>query len=47
MDRQHQQDPREKDVPSKDEGAARQGEENRRDMDERSKQGTDPLYEGP
>lgn len=37
----------ERDLPSDDEEIAREGEENRREMDEIPPHGTDPLHEGP
>ncbi|MEA3049590.1 MAG: hypothetical protein QOG84_1426 [Sphingomonadales bacterium] len=37
----------EQDLPSDDEEIAREGEENRREMDEVRPHGTDPLHEGP
>lgn len=37
----------EKDLPSNDEAIAREGEENRREMDEVPPHGTEPLHEGP
>ncbi len=38
---------KDQDLPSDDEAIAREGEENRREMDEVPPQGTDPLHEGP
>jgi hypothetical protein len=38
---------RERDLPSDDEEIAREGEKNRREMDEVPPHGTDPLHEGP
>jgi len=35
------------DLPSRDDDAARKGEEKRREMDEVPPPGTDPLHEGP
>jgi hypothetical protein len=36
-----------RDIPSNDEEAAREGEKNRRELDEVPPPGTDPLHEGP
>ena len=36
-----------KDLPSDNEAIAREGEENKREMDEVPPHGTDPLHEGP
>jgi hypothetical protein len=44
MDRPQDTEP---DLPSDNEEIARQGEENRREMDEVPPHGTDPLHEGP
>ena len=35
------------DLPSNDEDIAREGEKNRKDMDQIPAHGTDPLHEGP
>jgi hypothetical protein len=37
----------ERNLPSDDEEIAREGEENRRELDEVPPPGTDPLHEGP
>ena len=45
----HQGDDQNKDqqVPRDDEEAKKQGEQNRKEMDEVPPHGTDPLHEGP
>jgi hypothetical protein len=40
-------DDKDKDVPREDPDSRRQGEENRKEMDEIPPHGTDPLHEGP
>ena len=45
---QREQDEKDKrDLPSGDKKIAKQGERNRREMDEVPPPGTDPLHEGP
>lgn len=42
------QEPREpEDLPSEDEAIEREGEKNRREMDDRQEHGSEPLHEGP
>jgi len=43
----HQKEQRQEHLPSDDEEIAKQGEKNRREMDEVPAHGTDPLHEGP
>jgi hypothetical protein len=43
----HRKDRPEQHLPSNDEEIAKQGERNRREMDEVPEPGTDPLHEGP
>jgi hypothetical protein len=43
MDRE----PGDRDLPSRDEAIEREGDENRREIDEVPEHGTDPLHEGP
>ena len=42
---QREQEP--KNLPSNDKEIAKEGEKNRREMDEVPEHGTDPLHEGP
>jgi hypothetical protein len=44
MDHQREQ---EQHLPSDDEGIAREGEKNRKEMDKLPEHGIDPLHEGP
>ena len=43
MERKHDED----DLPSRNKDIAREGEKNRKEMDDIPPQGTDPLHEGP
>jgi hypothetical protein len=47
MDRDESDKPGTDDLPSNDKEIARQGEKNRKDMDDIPAHGTDPLHEGP
>ena len=47
IDKQREQDGTDRDVPHDDPESRRQGEENRKEMDEVPPHGTDPLHEGP
>ncbi len=47
MDQREKQDLREKERSEHEREIAREGEENRREMDKVPPPGTDPLHEGP
>jgi hypothetical protein len=43
----HPREPQREDLPSEDEKIQREGEKNRKELDEIPEHGTDPLHEGP
>jgi hypothetical protein len=47
MDQREKEPPRKKELSDHDKEIAREGEENRRKMDQVPPPGTDPLHEGP
>ena len=47
MDQDRKQHENEDDLPSGDKEIGREGEKNRKEMDEIPPHGTDPLHEGP
>ena len=47
MDQREKPDPREKGRTEHEQEIAREGEQNRREMDKAPPPGTDPLHEGP
>ena len=47
MDRERQEQVKDRDLPSDDPEIDREAEDNRRKMDEVPPHGTDPLHEGP
>jgi hypothetical protein len=47
MEREREEQVKERDLPSDDPGIEREAEENRREMDSVPPHGTDPLHEGP